>query len=55
MYALLIQHASQEQIDDLDRTLNAPFGADGYDPAAEREVLDTINIMFAGGPAPQDE
>ncbi len=52
VYALLVEHATQEQADEIDRVLNAPIDVD---PDAERRVADGLNLMFAGGPAPLDE
>jgi hypothetical protein len=48
IYALLTEHASAEQVDEIDAKLDAPIaGADGYDPARERHVVAALNGMFA--------
>ncbi len=53
---MLVEHASQEQIDEINRVLDTPLtGEDGYDPDAEARLIDGLNLMFAGGPAPLDE
>lgn len=56
IYALLIEHANQDQIEEIDRTLDAPVaGQDGYDPDAERRLADSVNLMLSGGMDPDNE
>lgn len=44
IYGLLIEHATQEQVDDIDKTLDADMDARAPDPQRERLLLAALGL-----------
>ncbi|MFB9187298.1 hypothetical protein ACFFX1_55015 [Dactylosporangium sucinum] len=48
IYALLTEHGSAEQVEEINNTLDAPMaGADGFNPERERELLAAVDATFS--------